>query len=62
MSPGGVFFKSPDFSQILYSWGERFFVIGKISVGGSKNCLDSNLSSDMNNGITVGCILFLYPR
>lgn len=33
MSPGGVFFKSSDFSQILYSWEERFFVIGKISVG-----------------------------
>lgn len=32
MSPGGSFFKNSDFSQILYSWGERFFVIGKISV------------------------------
>ena len=63
MSPGGEFFlKNSDFSQILYSWGERFFCNRQNFRGGSKNCLDSNLSSDMNNGITVGCILFLYPR
>lgn len=62
MSPGGVFLKALTFLKSSTPGGERFFVIGKISVGGSKNCLDSNLGSDMNNGITVGCILFLYPR
>lgn len=61
MSPGGVFLKTLTFLKSSTP-GERDFCNRQNFRGGSKNCLDSNLSSDMNNGITVGCILFLYPR